>query len=63
MKVRIDTDRCSGDRICEEACPDIFKVNDKTDIAELIKNNYSKEDEKCIEEAVKNCPSEAIIIE
>jgi len=63
VKVRIDADRCTGDRICEETCPDIFKVNDKTDISELIKNNYSKEDEKCIEEAVKNCPSEAIIIE
>ena len=63
MKVRIDSDRCNGDRICEETCPDIFEVNDKTDISELIKNNYSKEDERCIAEAVNNCPSEAIIIE
>lgn len=63
MKVKIDIERCVGDRICEETCPDIFKVNDETDKSEVIKTDYDKEDEECILEAVENCPTDAINIE
>jgi ferredoxin len=63
MKVRIDEDLCLSSRVCEDSCPDVFKVNDDTNIAEVIKTDFSEEDEKCIREAAENCPGQAIIVE
>ncbi|NQT66786.1 MAG: ferredoxin [Actinobacteria bacterium] len=60
MEVNIDKDLCTGCGLCEETCPDIFKLNEDEDIAEVIKNAYEKSDEECIEEAVESCPTEAI---
>lgn len=63
MEVRIDEDLCTGCGLCEETCPDIFKMNDDKDIAEVIKTDYDEYDEECIQEAVESCPSEAILTE
>ncbi len=63
MEVRIDEDLCTGCGLCEETCPDIFKMNDDKDIAEIIKTDYDEYDEECIQEAVESCPSEAILTE
>jgi len=60
MEVRIDEDLCTGCGLCEETCPDIFKLNEDKDIVELIKTDYDEYDEECIQEAVESCPSEAI---
>ncbi|MCL4378838.1 MAG: ferredoxin [Actinobacteria bacterium] len=60
MEVRIDEDLCTGCGLCEETCPDIFKMNEDKDIAELIKSDYDEYDEECIQEAAESCPSEAI---
>ncbi|MCE5329077.1 ferredoxin [bacterium] len=60
MEVRIDEDLCTGCGLCEETCPDIFKLNEDKDIAEIIKTDYDEYDEECIQEAVESCPSEAI---
>ncbi len=63
MKVLIDVDLCTGCRLCEETCPDIFKLNEDDDVVEVIKNDYDENDEECIEEAIESCPTEAIITE
>ena len=63
MKVIIDADLCTGCGLCEETCPDIFKLNEDDDVAEITKNEYDENDEECIEEAIESCPTEAILTE
>ena len=61
MKVRIDKELCSGDEICVDICPEVFKMEDEIAV---VKTETVPEDakEKC-REAAEECPSEAIIIE
>jgi ferredoxin len=63
MEARIDEDLCTGCGLCEETCPDIFKLNEEKDVAEIIKTDFDNYDEECIQEAVENCPSEAILVD
>ncbi len=60
MEVRIDEELCTGCGLCEETCPDIFKLNEDKDIAELIKTDYDDYDEECVQESIESCPTEAI---
>ena len=60
MEIKIDGDLCTGCGLCEETCPEIFKLNEDDDIAELTKTDYDENDEECIEEAIESCPTEAI---
>jgi len=63
MKVRIDEELCIGAGVCEEICPEIFRVNKDTDKAEIIKEKLDEDDEECAAEAAENCPNQAIILE
>jgi ferredoxin len=63
VEIRIDEELCTGCGLCEETCPDIFKMDEDKDIAVVIKNDYDEYDEECIQEAVESCPSEAISTE
>ena len=60
MEIKIDNDLCTGCGLCEETCPELFKLNEDDDIAELTKTEYDENDEECIEEAIESCPTEAI---
>ncbi len=57
-KVYIDEEECIGCGSCEEVCPEVFKLNDETDKAEIIKAEGGPED--LIEEAIGICPVECI---
>jgi ferredoxin len=61
MKVKIDKELCSGDEICVDICPELFKM--EGDVA-VVKTETVSEDlkERC-REAADECPSEAIIVE
>jgi len=57
-RVYIDEEECIGCGSCEEICPEVFKLNEDTDKAEVIKPEGGPED--LIEEAMSTCPVECI---
>jgi ferredoxin len=61
MRVRVDTELCSGDEICTQVCPEIFEMEGDKAIAKIeeVPDNLKQ----CAKEARDSCPSEAIIIE
>jgi len=61
MKVKVDKELCSGDEICVDICPEVFKMEDDVAVpqVDVIPDNLQ---EKC-REAADECPTEAIIIE
>ncbi len=56
--VTIDQDDCIGCGTCAEVCPDVFQMNDETDIAEVILAEGGPEEQ--IEDAIGSCPVECI---
>jgi len=57
-RVYIDEDECIGCGSCEEICPEVFKLNEKTEKAEVIKPEGGPED--LIQEAIETCPVSCI---
>ena len=57
-RVYIDEEECIGCGTCEEICPDVFKLNDATEKAEVIESEGSPEN--LIEEAIESCPVECM---
>jgi ferredoxin len=54
----IDEEECIGCGSCEEICPEVFKLDEETEKAEVIKPEGAPED--LIEEAMEICPVECI---
>ena len=61
MKVRIDSDNCTGCGLCVDSVPDVFKMGEET--AEAMSPNVPVRFEDAVQEAADDCPTEAIIIE
>ncbi len=57
-RVTIDEDDCIGCGTCVEICPDVFQINDETDVAEVIATGNGPEEQ--IEEAIASCPVDCI---
>jgi ferredoxin len=57
-KVYIDEEECIGCGSCEEICPEVFKLNEDVEKAEVIKPEGGPE--ALIEEAMEICPTDAI---
>jgi ferredoxin len=55
--VKVDKDKCIGCGACAATCPEVFEIGN--DGKSQVKAN-AKKDAKCIKEAIKNCPVEAI---
>ena len=62
MKAVIDEDACTGCGLCEETCPEVFKLNDDQ-IATAIVDEIPADALESAEEAAENCPVEAIKLE
>lgn len=57
-RVYIDVEECIGCGGCQGLCPEVFRLNEQTEKSEVIKPEGGPEDE--IQEAIDNCPVEAI---
>jgi ferredoxin len=57
-RVYIDEEECIGCGSCEEICPEVFKLDEETEKAAVIKPEGGPE--ALIEEAMATCPVECI---
>jgi ferredoxin len=57
MAIVIDEEECVGCETCVELCPEVFKMNEDTEKAEVIDPESNLD---CVEEAIDSCPNEAI---
>ena len=56
--VYIDRDECIACGLCEDICPEVFKLNDEEMVAEVIKPEGGPEDQ--IQETIDSCPVSCI---
>lgn len=57
--VKVDKDKCIGCGACAATCPQVFELGGDGK-SQLKKGADLKKNEKCIKEAITNCPVEAI---
>ena len=58
-KIIIDKDACIGCGVCENLCPDVFKLGDDMKAEALVPES----DLPCVQDAVDSCPVSAIKLE
>lgn len=61
MKAIVDPDECTGCGTCESICPDVFELRDDG-LSHVIDEDPPESLNDCIEEAMDECPVEAITI-
>lgn len=62
MKVKVDRTKCSGIGLCEMTAPTVFEVGQDGQ-SHVINAAPTDEERSAAEEAVTNCPTEALSIE
>lgn len=61
MTATIDESPCSGCAVCEETCPEVFKIRDDGLATVPVETVPSDVEDACWD-AAEECPSEAITI-
>lgn len=59
MKVQVDPDLCISCGLCVESCPDVFDWDDD-DKATVVVDEVPEDQEECAQDAIDNCPVDAI---
>ena len=58
MKVHLVEEECIGCGSCVELCPEVFRMNEDKEKAEVVPPEGGSEE--CIEEAIDTCPVSCI---
>jgi ferredoxin len=61
MKAIVDEETCTGCGLCQDACPEVFELQD--DVAKVKAAPVPSEKEAACREAAEGCPVDAISIE
>lgn len=56
-KPKIDPELCTGDQVCVAIAPEVFEMNDE---GKAYVKDPKGADEKTIQEAIDQCPTQAI---
>lgn len=62
MRVRVDAELCKGHGQCEDACPEVFRVEDDA-LAHVLIEEPPQELRLKVEDAVRRCPEQAISLD
>ncbi len=62
MKIVVDYDRCEANAICMQVCPEVFEVKEDDNLYMTTETPDESLRAK-VEEAVRRCPRQAIVLE
>jgi ferredoxin len=63
LRVGLDLDRCQGYANCVVAAPEVFDIDEATGTAILLQPTPDEALRAAVEDAVRQCPTEAISLE
>jgi|BioPla2DNA2_1021312.scaffolds.fasta_scaffold35029_3 ferredoxin len=63
MKVWIDRDGCISCGLCADICPEVFRISEEDDLAEVYVDEIPEDAEDLVQEAAESCPVSVIHFE
>ena len=63
FRVIVDPDTCESNAFCVGFAPDVFELGDDSPPVHVVAGTVGEDRRSAVEEAVRNCPRQAIRIE
>lgn len=63
MRVSVDTSLCQAYGNCLLAAPEVFDLDEESNLAVVLVTEPGEEKRKVVEEAVRACPALAVVVE
>jgi ferredoxin len=63
LRVIVDPDTCESNAFCVGFAPDVFELGDDSPPVHVLAATVAEDHRTAVEEAVRNCPRQAIRIE